>query len=222
MLTRRSAFFVSAVVVLFVLAGCSSGGNSSALGIHGPQAGAIAPVGSQPQTVMGFDEEDDHRHFAVTSQTFENNTRVPLSMVFNSFGCTGGNRSPQLTWHGAPDDTRTFTVLMFDVTASFTHWGMYNIPRTTTSLPENAGVPGSAFGPQILNDFFINQQYDGPCPPPGLVHHYVITVYALDNSLTLPAPLGTFPPFPETLIYALLRDRAHILGTGSITGLFSS
>jgi Raf kinase inhibitor-like YbhB/YbcL family protein len=161
--------------------------------------------------------------FVVTSSTFKDNTRVPLSMVFNGAGsgCKGGNKSPQLTWSGAPLRTRTYTVLMFDVTASFTHWGMYNIPASTTSLPENAGVPGSTYGPQILNDFGIAQRYDGPCPPPGLVHHYVVTVFALDCTLRLPPPLGTFPPFPETLLYGLLEARSDILATASITGLYS-
>jgi Raf kinase inhibitor-like YbhB/YbcL family protein len=110
---------------------------------------------------------------------------------------------------------------MFDVTASFTHWGMYNIPASTTSLPENAGVAGSTYGPQVINDFFAAAKYDGPCPPPGLVHHYVVTVFAIDCTVDLPNPPG-FPPVGETLLYALLEGRAHIIATTSITGLYST
>jgi phosphatidylethanolamine-binding protein (PEBP) family uncharacterized protein len=42
---------------------------------------------------------------------------------------------------------------------------MYNIPADTRKLPENAGEKGSSFGAQIVNDFFIGPEYDGPCPP---------------------------------------------------------
>jgi len=220
--SRNIIFFASALVLVLFLAGCSSGGNGSAPVFRAPQA-AVPGGAAQPQSVLDVDNEEDHR-LVVTSETFKNNERVPQSMVYNSgpgTPCTGGDKSPQLTWHGAPGGTRTFTVLMFDVTAAFTHWGMYNIPATTTSLPENAGAAGSTAGSQILNDFF-DQYYDGPCPPSGLVHHYIITVYALDNNLNLPSPFGQYPPFAETLLFGLLGDRAHILAAGRITGLYST
>jgi len=182
---------------------------------------------AQPQSDSMFNEdnnEEEGHRLEVSSATFKDKTTVPLSMVFT--GCSGQDKSPQLTWHGAPDDTRSFTVLMFDVTASFTHWGMYNIQASTTSLPENAGVAGSPFGSQIINDFFFpfptNEHYDGPCPPPGLVHHYVITVFALDKTLNLPSAQQFFQPNGETLLYALLKGRSHILASGHITGLFST
>jgi phosphatidylethanolamine-binding protein (PEBP) family uncharacterized protein len=63
---------------------------------------------------------------------------------------------------------------------------MYNIASTATGLPQNAGVAGSTYGNQILNDFFVTAEYDGPCPPAGYrpyVHHYVFTIYALDIML---------------------------------------
>jgi len=196
----------------FLLIGC--GGNTSLPQTFGP---------AQSRSILAPITQSDP-HFAVTSTTFENDKRVPQSMVYNGIAgstCTGGDKSPQLSWHGAPSATHSYTVLMFDVTASFTHWGMYNIPASTTSLPENAGVAGSTFGPQVINDFFAAAKYDGPCPPPGLVHHYVITVFAIDCTLDLPSPPG-FPPVGETLLYALLEGRAHIIATTSITGLYST
>ena len=30
----------------------------------------------------------------------------------------------------------------------------------------------------------------GPCPPPGLPHHYTLEVYALDTKLDIPATSG--------------------------------
>jgi Raf kinase inhibitor-like YbhB/YbcL family protein len=175
--------------------------------------------------------------FRLTSTTFASNTTLPISAIHNILnmnnvnicsvdGSPGGNQSPELSWTSGPPHTQTFVVVLYDVTAAFTHWGMYNIAATTTSLPANAGVPGSQFGMQIFNDFFVAPEYDGPCPPAHVepdVHHYVFTVYALDVELHLPgAP--NFPPSAETLYHALIaaaRGR-HILGTASLTALYSS
>ncbi|HEY6303703.1 MAG TPA: hypothetical protein VIX14_11605 [Terriglobales bacterium] len=54
--------------------------------------------------------------------------------------------------------TAGFVVTVYDATAAFTHWGMYNISPTATGLPENAGVAGSQCGNQILNDFLVGQE----------------------------------------------------------------
>jgi phosphatidylethanolamine-binding protein (PEBP) family uncharacterized protein len=79
---------------------------------------------------------------------------------------------------------------------------MYNIPADTRKLPENAGEKGSSFGAQIVNDFFIGPEYDGPCPPANFapdVHRYVFTVYALHiDELKLPGS-ANFPANAETL-----------------------
>ena len=89
----------------------------------------------------------DHRahKMVLTNATFSDGGTIPLSAVWNQCSAYpgGGNQSPQLSWTGAPQKTRSFIVVMYDVTTSFTHWGMYNIAATTTSLPENTGVAGS-------------------------------------------------------------------------------
>jgi Raf kinase inhibitor-like YbhB/YbcL family protein len=175
-------------------------------------------------------------HFKLSSSTFENNTTLPLSMLSNITvnsvnacsidGAPGGNQSPELSWTRANPFTRSFVVVAYDVTAAFTHWGMYNISAKATGLPENAGVAGSSYGTQILNDFDIGDEYDGPCPPANVapfVHQYVFTVYALDIELTLPSS-ANFPATAETLYQALIaagKDH-HILESASITGLYST
>lgn len=161
---------------------------------------------------------------------------MPISTIHNNVvnnvntcsvdGSPGGNQSPELFWTGAPPGTKTFAVITYDVTASFTHWGMYNIAGTASGLPENAGAAGSKYGQQVFNDFGIGAEYDGPCPPantPPNTHRYVFTVYALDVSLTLHGT-ANFPANAETLYHALLRAgrERHILASTSITGLYSS
>jgi Raf kinase inhibitor-like YbhB/YbcL family protein len=116
--------------------------------------------------------------------------------------------------------------MAFDVTASFTHWGMHNIARTATGLPQNAGVAGSTYGTQIYNDF-LDLSYDGPCPPKGgapFVHHYIFTVYALDKELHLPSSSSNFPANAETLLFALTKAQrfGHVLASASIAGLYST
>jgi Raf kinase inhibitor-like YbhB/YbcL family protein len=189
---------------------------------------AAPAIGSTPDQLVTNDDGDSHR-FQVTSTTFSDGGTLPLSMVFNQ--CSpypgGGNRSPELSWTNAPRHTRSFIVVSYDVTASFAHWGIYNISPTTTELPENAGIPGSTFGLQVHTDFArTNLEYDGPCPPPSLnppVHQYVFTVYALNTALALPS-FQDFPPGAEALFQALIRAgmRGHILASASISGFFPS
>jgi Raf kinase inhibitor-like YbhB/YbcL family protein len=203
----------------------------------------LAVVLSSGVRVSGTDTNDfDHQHsFRLHSGTFENQATLPLSTIATfptsstnpSNACTfngeaGGDTSPELSWTGAPEGTRSFVVVMYDVTASFTHWGMYNISGRANGLPANAGVVGSNFGDQINNDYGIgDQSYDGPCPPTGvtpLVHHYVFTVYALDTTLPKLPTFGVFLPGAQALYHALLKAgrEGHILASASISGFYSA
>jgi len=174
--------------------------------------------------------------FQLSSTTFANETTLPISMIDNILvngsnacsidGSPGGDQSPELTWTNVPPHTASFVVTMYDTTASFTHWGMYNISATATGLPENAGVAGSTYGSQVVNDFFVGAEYDGPCPPANVrpfVHDYVFTVYALNTTLSLTGSKN-FPNNAETLYQALIRagKNGNILGSASLTGLYST
>lgn len=111
------------------------------------------------------------------------------------FGCQGGNRSPQLSWRGAPPGTQSYAVTCYDPDAptgsGFWHWFVANIPGNVTSLPTGAGDPKLALLPpgavEVQTDFG-RPGYGGPCPPPGgHVHRYIFTVHALEEpQLALP------------------------------------
>jgi Raf kinase inhibitor-like YbhB/YbcL family protein len=194
-------------------------------------AGVTLSTGNADEPAWGRGE---HR-MELTSTTFTDHSTLPLITIDNivqnglnactADGAMGGDQSPQLQWSHAPHDTRSFVVVLYDTTAAFTHWGMYNIPAGTRRLPLNAGVANSASGSQVNNDFG-DPHYDGPCPPPNFppnVHDYVFTVYALDTALKLSSS-ANFPANAETLYHALIqagRD-GHILDSASLTGLFSS
>jgi len=161
-------------------------------------------------------------HFHVTSATFQNDGAIPSSMVFNgTLGsvCIGGDMSPQLTWTKSLPWTKSYAVVTYDVTADFTHWGIYNIPPDVTELAANASATTNY--PQITDDAGV-VGYAGPCPPPDIVpngtHKYLFTVYALDTTLDLPAFPPGYPAPSETLFRAMI---GHVIDTATITGLFS-
>lgn len=193
---------------------------------------AVVPVNG-----ADADTWDGAHRFRLSSTTFENNATLPLSMIASpafgtctSNGTAGGNESPELSWTNAPRGTRSFAVVVYDIDAAFTHWGIYNISADTTELPQNAGVTGSTAGTQIYNDFAL-PEYDGPCPPTNIQpvrHRYVFTVYALDTDLKVfnqgqVFPLH-FPALPEGLYHSLLEAgrRHHILKSASISGFYSA
>ena len=97
-----------------------------------------------------------------------------------STDCGGSNFTPQLTWNGVPEKTKSFALIVRDpdapVPGGFYHWVLYDIPRETRQLDPNALPAGTKIGKASTG----RAAYYGPCPPPGPAHHYVFTLYALD------------------------------------------
>ena len=123
----------------------------------------------------------------LSSTDVKSGSPMAISQVFNSFGCTGQNISPALSWSGEPAGTMSFAITMYDPDAptgsGWWHWTVFNIPVSVHSLPAGAGSEGSkglpAGAEQGRTDFGFSH-YGSPCPPVGdHAHHYEITVYAL-------------------------------------------
>lgn len=125
-------------------------------------------------------------HFSLTSTDLKQGQPIPMQF----WGCTGTGISPQLSWSGAPAGTRSYAITLFDPDAptgsGFWHWVAWDIPASTTSLPEAATLPAGAVSGRNDGGGF---GYTGPCPPVGdITHHYHFTVIALNvPSLGLPA-----------------------------------
>jgi hypothetical protein len=107
--------------------------------------------------------------------------------IFNGFGCSGENISPQLNWKNAPAGTKSFAVTVYDPDAptgsGWWHWVIYDIPATVQSLEKNAGNIAAAVAPKgsIQSMTSYGQPgFGGACPPPGdSPHQYIFTIYAL-------------------------------------------
>lgn len=113
--------------------------------------------------------------------------QATMNEVFDGFGCTGANISPQLSWTNPPEGTKGYAITIYDKDAptgsGWWHWLVFDLPATTLSLPAGAGDPAKNMMPagaiQSRTDFGA-PGYGGPCPPPGHgPHQYVVTVYAL-------------------------------------------
>ena len=148
---------------------------------------------------------------------------IRLTSVFADGGeipvrytCDGEDISPSLAWSNLPAATQSLALIVEDPDAplgTFIHWLIYEIPEEATGLPEamlkDVSVPGVHV--QGKNSFG-NVGYGGPCPPGGAPHHYIFTLYALDQLLDLPPGLEA-----SELIKTM---EGHVLATGALTGLY--
>ena len=117
-------------------------------------AAVLAWASSGSAAAQDAQGRDDEQQLQVTSETFSPGAALPLSAVFNNpvngmnsctpNGAAGGDESPQLSWRHVPRGTRSFVVILYDTTAAFTHWGMYNIAAQSRMLPQNAGSAARA------------------------------------------------------------------------------
>ena len=137
--------------------------------------------------VLALPEASFAAEFSLTSPTIKDHSTIGNDHVFNGFGCTGQNVSPQLQWEHAPKDTKSFALTVYDPDAptgsGWWHWVIFNMAPTVTSLPAGAGKPDSQSAPlgsiQSMTDFGL-PGYGGPCPPTGdKPHRYIFTLYAL-------------------------------------------
>ena len=149
----------------------------------------------------------------VSSNSFKNGQYLPIK-----YTCDGENISPNINWKNFPRNTKSFVLITVDPDApigTFTHWIVYNIPKSINSLPESFPKRANVNGiNQGINDFgYIG--YGGACPPKGdKPHRYYFKVYALDiEKIDLPPQTANRRNIEKAI-------KGHILGEGYIMGYY--
>jgi len=156
----------------------------------------------------------------LTSTSFPDGAQIPVK-----YTQAGPQVSPALTWTNAPPNTQSFVLHMHDMegarnrtTEDQVHWLVWNIPSSTTSLPE--GVPQ---GPDLKDGSHQtsatgNGIYRGPgAPAAGPLHHYVFEIFALDTKPDIAA--NAAEPF-DTRAKVLSAMQGHVIGKAVYMGLF--
>jgi Raf kinase inhibitor-like YbhB/YbcL family protein len=151
----------------------------------------------------------------VTSEQFGDGSEIPLSAAHPSVG--GKNQSPQLSWNGTPEGTRSFAISCWDpdapTTVGFCHWVRFDIPTSRHTMDEGLGTEKGDWTDGLSD--FGESHYGGMAPPAGdPAHHYVFTVYALDTEVIGLGDHTTYARFRFAI-------RDHIVASGSVTGTFA-
>jgi len=179
---KIKAILIAAVLSMVILSGCAKGGADRV-----------------KETIT------------ISSPAFKDGETIPVK--YTGFG---EDVSIPLNWKNIPNGAKSIAILMDDPDApigTFTHWIIFNIPVSTTRLPEGVPqVPELPDGSKQGRNDFGRIGYNGPMPPAGKVHHYIITIFALDTVLNLPAGINA-----KTFHRAL---QGHILAEGKLVGLY--
>jgi Raf kinase inhibitor-like YbhB/YbcL family protein len=162
-----------------------------------------------------YDELPEVPTFEVTSEDVKDGEKLPEAQVSGIFGAGGEDVSPQLSWSGFPEETKSFAVTCYDPEAptasGFWHWAVVNVPADVTELPRGAGdeqgdkLPSGAF--QLRNDGG-SARFIGAAPPPGHGrHHYYFVVHAVDVE-SLDIPKDATPAFLGFNLFSHTAGRA--------------
>jgi Raf kinase inhibitor-like YbhB/YbcL family protein len=154
----------------------------------------------------------------MTTTAFEDGGVIPAKYV----GQMGV--SPELKWSQVPMGTQSFVLLMHDPEPvlqrglmDVTHWLVWNIPATSTGLPE--GMMAAAELPDGTRQVSLRSNgYMGPGAPPGPYHHYTFELYALDIKLDVPQSTPQQAADTRKAVFAAMDG--HILGKAVLVGRF--
>lgn len=152
--------------------------------------------------------------FTVTSTDISDGAPMAAAQT-----AAGGSVSPQLSWEGAPEGTKSYVVTCFDPDAptpsGFWHWAVVDLPSTVTELDGNAGVgdEGLSNGAFHLRNDGGAHAFMGAAPPEGdHVHRYYFVVHAVGEQ-TLGVDRDASPTVASFQLAFKTLARAILVGT---------
>jgi Raf kinase inhibitor-like YbhB/YbcL family protein len=150
--------------------------------------------------------------FTLTSTDITDGGVLPDAQV-----AAKGDTSPQLSWSGAPQGTKSYAVTVYDPDAptgsGFWHWTVANIPADVTELAAGGPVPSGAV--EGRTDYG-KTGFGGAAPPPGHgPHRYIFTVFAVDTDRLDVTPDNSGAVFGFNLHF-------HTLARATITATYEN
>lgn len=132
--------------------------------------------------------------------------------------------SPELKWTQVPPGTQSFVLLMHDpepvqgrgAKMDITHWLIWNIPGTSTGLPEGVAQGELPDGSRQVS--LRGNGYMGPGARGEPYHHYTFELYALDSKLDVPQ--GTPQQAADTRRAVIDAMDGHVLGKAVLVARF--
>jgi Raf kinase inhibitor-like YbhB/YbcL family protein len=161
-----------------------------------------------------FAEGEQNMTLILKSPDFVHQGEIP-----KAFTCEGNDKSPELTWSGVPQNTKSLALIVDDPDApdpakpkmTWVHWVLYNIPPTAAKLPQAVTEKDLPAGTQQGKNDWKQTGYRGPCPPVGR-HRYFHKLYALNVELS-----GLHNPDKAQLEKAMT---GHIIGQAELIGTY--
>lgn len=146
--------------------------------------------------------------FKLKTSAFKEGELIPPK-----YTCDGEDVNPLLEIRNVPPETKSLALIMDDPDASrgvpFDHWLVWNIDPKTQYISEDNLPHGAVQGANSWG----KPRYGGPCPPKGKpAHHYMFTLYALNEMLQLPTN--------STKDELLRAMEQHIIQHTSIVGMY--
>jgi Raf kinase inhibitor-like YbhB/YbcL family protein len=163
-----------------------------------------------------YDVIGDVPSFTLTSADVTDGGPLANPQVSGVFGAGGQDVSPQLSWSGFPEGTKSFAVTVYDPDAptgsGFWHWAVANLPAAVTELPSGASTALPEGAVTLRNDGGF-AGYVGAAPPAGHgPHRYYIAVHAVDVE-QLAVDESASPAFLGFNLFGHAIGRAVIMGT---------
>src|ERR1700691_3303168 len=116
----------------------------------------------------------------LASPVFSARTTIPAR-----YTCDGTDTSPPMHWSGVPSGTAEFVLIISELSPSASGgeaiaWAVAGLPATLKRLSAGPLPAGAIVGRNSLG-----QARYSVCPPTGVLHHYIVVLYALPHTVSV-------------------------------------